>query len=283
MEEDFHKHISVDLINLNKFPYEKTVKIKQGETYLQLKKKIQEKYKIPVKKQRIWQFIERKNKTIRPSRFKKNRDVVSRKKINLIFCEVSIYLNPLKETIFNPFQLLDLKKRDLFPSKKKTVNLFLKYFDSETESLQVVGRLCVLKETLFSEIKKLIRKWKNIPEQQTILFYEEIKHDPPRLDLLKDESDIKQAELGNGDIIIFQVEHSNKVPSYFDWFACNKRKIKVMWKPENHFRYIESFKLSILFFFLCLNRFKEQTGFKVPKFILFEIIKKVFLFFYSSF
>jgi alpha-tubulin suppressor-like RCC1 family protein len=48
------------------------------------------------------------------------------------------------------------------------------------------------------------------------------------------------------------------------------------WKPENHFRCMDLFKQKILAFLLCHKRSYSNTSLRVPKFVLYEIIKNIY-------
>ena len=47
------------------------------------------------------------------------------------------------------------------------------------------------------------------------------------------------------------------------------------WSPENHSRFSQTFRNSILYFLLVHKRNQINTALKIPKFVLFEIFKKV--------
>ena len=51
-------------------------------------------------------------------------------------------------------------------------------------------------------------------------------------------------------------------------------KSMMEWSHENHIHFPDSFKKRILLFVLFLKRNQIKTGLKIPKFVLFEIIKK---------
>ena len=50
-------------------------------------------------------------------------------------------------------------------------------------------------------------------------------------------------------------------------------KLRRVWSPEKHHSFSPSFRLAVFTFLLCMNHFRESTGLKVPKFVLFEIFK----------
>ena len=47
------------------------------------------------------------------------------------------------------------------------------------------------------------------------------------------------------------------------------------WNPNNHKFYSKQFKIEIETFLKCLKRNHQKTGIKIPKFVIFEIIKKI--------
>jgi hypothetical protein len=52
--------------------------------------------------------------------------------------------------------------------------------------------------------------------------------------------------------------------------CCNK-----MWTARNHIKCAQEFRSACYFFLLCLNRIQKNSSFKLPKFVLFEIIKLI--------
>jgi hypothetical protein len=53
----------------------------------------------------------------------------------------------------------------------------------------------------------------------------------------------------------------------------NKRT-PIEWTKDNHKHFPKQFKIQIETFLNCLKRNQQKTGIKIPKFVLFEIIKK---------
>ena len=48
-----------------------------------------------------------------------------------------------------------------------------------------------------------------------------------------------------------------------------------VWKPERHDGYKEGFRRGVLAFLLSLKRIQNQTGTNIPKFVKFEVIKRI--------
>jgi len=53
-------------------------------------------------------------------------------------------------------------------------------------------------------------------------------------------------------------------------------KLASEWSPDNHPSYLLAFRKAIFTFLLCLRRFRASTGLKLPKFVLFDIIKQIY-------
>eukprot|EP01091_Cochliopodium_minus_P013005 TRINITY_DN4079_c0_g3_i1.p1 TRINITY_DN4079_c0_g3~~TRINITY_DN4079_c0_g3_i1.p1 ORF type:complete len:1076 (-),score=375.30 TRINITY_DN4079_c0_g3_i1:2-3229(-) len=261
-DQDFKNHTSVDLINTNYQGKENQVlKILKEDKISDICEEIEKRFNIPKNKFRMWFFNERKNKTLRPSKPKviddyNNvlSDIFSRTlSEKYIFVEVPQELLTTKGTIFDPTQFLaegDYEEFQfspeheivLFPKFSNICHLFFKFYDKEKQTLEYAGRLYVHKKTPFGEIKKLLTKWRDLPENESLTLYEEYKFDPPVLNSIQDTSDVESSKLISGDIIVFQLEEKkpegeenteeNKentttdeekkilsAPEYFNWLA----------------------------------------------------------------
>ena len=49
----------------------------------------------------------------------------------------------------------------------------------------------------------------------------------------------------------------------------------IVWTPERHIYFSESFQKCVLGFLLCLKKIQKTTKIKIPKFVLFEIVKEI--------
>jgi len=47
----------------------------------------------------------------------------------------------------------------------------------------------------------------------------------------------------------------------------------IKWSPQNHSKFSKKIKNSILYFLFVHKRNQNETGLKIPKFVLFEIFK----------
>ena len=57
-------------------------------------------------------------------------------------------------------------------------------------------------------------------------------------------------------------------------FLMNQ-KVNIIWRPENHKYYPQEFKDAILYLLLYLKRTQIQNKLKIPKFVIYEIIKLI--------
>ena len=53
------------------------------------------------------------------------------------------------------------------------------------------------------------------------------------------------------------------------------KNVELIWNPDNHTYYPKQFKDKIYYLILFLKRNQIQTGLKIPKFVIFEIIKLI--------
>ena len=196
-DSDLKTNTSVDLYDFNNFQGKENqiIKILKESKLSQIWEEIESKFSIPKSKQRIWYFTERKNKTVRPSKMRSleeydtpMNDVFPKSKSEvLIFCEVSRDYSNLTSTPFDPTQFLSnetdfdshqkTKESEvvMFPKINNISHIFFKYYDKEKQTLEYTGRLFIPKKTLFKDVKKILANWKNIPENQSIALYEEVR------------------------------------------------------------------------------------------------------------
>ena len=78
----------------------------------------------------------------------------------------------------------------------------------------------------------------------------------------------------NGDLFIFDVRSTLLLndPSII---KINNQSTSFKWSPINHKYFHSSFKLSIKTMYNCLKRVQLLFGLKIPKFVIYEIIKLV--------
>jgi len=67
---------------------------------------------------------------------------------------------------------------------------------------------------------------------------------------------------------IFNKKLTTKFP-----YACGKESSQRMVSSKKHSYFPENFKKRILCFVLCLKRIQQETLLKLPKYLIFEIIK----------
>jgi len=104
--------------------------------------------------------------------------------------------------------------------------------------------------------------------------------------LLMNNKDIKMISCGsyhsmiycnNGDLFIFGSESNKNKPTLLindpSIININGISIDFEWSPDNHKYYSDSFKLEIKLLYLCLKRIQNLTQLKIPKFVIYEIIK----------
>ncbi|KNC51539.1 nc protein [Thecamonas trahens ATCC 50062] len=221
-DKDLEGHRDVDLVNVTNV---EPIKVKKDSTLEGLKKEVEKKWGIPAASQRYWYWLNRKNKTSRPSRIVPDDKYSAR--ITSLFKSLTackLFLEVLPES--GSFE-------EITPTK---ANLFFKYYDPVAHELMYVGRKVVEKTTSIAELLPVMREMAGLEADVPLVVYEEIKTaDPIMIDEVNLSHDLNAAELGNGDILCFQkapggeetggdVAHPT-VPDYFTYIV-NRLLIK---------------------------------------------------------
>ncbi|KAF0468381.1 putative ubiquitin-specific processing protease 21 [Gigaspora margarita] len=196
-EEIFKKHMGFDFINFDNKQYPLTefhkFEVLKNDTYEDFKKKVSEKFGIPLNKMKFWIITSRSDGTFRPQ--------------ELIF-EDKFFDKQMKEITNDRRLILYMEISDKsINDKKKSIIIFLKYFDPNTQLLEGLGHLYVQKYSTISSIFPVICKKKQLPLNTPLEAYEETK--------LNKVTKIpgftfRNFLIHNGDIICFQKTLTNK-------------------------------------------------------------------------
>ncbi|KKA29060.1 hypothetical protein TD95_002197 [Thielaviopsis punctulata] len=212
---------------------------------------------------RIWQMVNRQNKTTRPdtpiinlqqtveeaaSRFVSHRDSSMR-----LFVEVAEAADAAGEPVWPSFSV-----QNGVVTKSNNILLFLKCFDVATQQLRGVGHVYMDKskklEDLVPHIYKIMGWSEKSHTDDKILMWEEIK--PSMIESLKGKVTLQAAELMDGDIICFQRMSEKKGPAHVIEKAfglgdkADKDKAAVLAKPPvDHFEDARQY-----YDFLCNRR-----------------------------
>ncbi|KAI9136495.1 putative ubiquitin-specific processing protease 21 [Paraphysoderma sedebokerense] len=244
-DECMKNHEGLDLVNfdfkefgLSPLLYQNKVE-KAKMTWGGFKELFSQETGIDLSQVRFWVFTPRQNKTLRPDtilgpeadnmtieKLKEKCSISSHK------TELRVYVERLKEAYshFNPYALI-----------------FVKYFNVVTGEMSVVGHYHVQRSTPVKDFVNVIYKMTDLPPNVPIKLFEEIRSN--MIDPIKLKSTWAEAEIGNGDIVVFQQELSPK-----DLEALPKNQIKSV--PE-HFEFINT-RVAVHFKPKDPNALKEQ-------------------------
>ena len=219
-DSDLEGHRDVDLVNVTNV---EPLRVKKDSTLEQLKATVEAEWGIPAASQRYWYWLNRKNKTSRPSRIVPE-DMYGKR-------VTSLFKSLTKCKLFLEELPADGEFEEITATK---ANLFFKYYNPVANELTYVGRKVVEKSTAIADLVPEMAAMAGLEAGTELSVYEEIKTKPSILvDPVDLGQDLNDAELGNGDILAFQtvdvpdgVEHAT-VPEYFDYIV-NRLFVKMI-------------------------------------------------------
>ena len=179
------------------------------------------------------------------------------------FCQM------LKEN--KTLEVIDLSGNQIFFDKKEIVQQFF----------EILGENQFLRELIINEVGFE-------SSNQTDLIFQFIRSNHPSLKKIYLFLNLftKNSSISIYDSLKHNF-HLTKIVLYEDhfrdqefWFLM-KRKINFLlncnkkWKAEKHIYFHKLFKQSVFTFVLCLKENQKNLSFKIPKFVLLEIVKKI--------
>ncbi|KAJ3350910.1 hypothetical protein HDU83_009329 [Entophlyctis luteolus] len=219
LEEHAAKHRGFDLCNFES----RTSPITEVLSFRELKERTLADFKagikflgeslhVPPDRLNIWSLVGRQNKTIRPDcKFTSMEDVLSSLRLFPFFADSHTGMEEIREK-FSKALGTDLR---LFveiaePNDKsspqhgdKSITIFLKYYDPTTSLVRYVGSLFIPNKTSkISDILPVLWKRASLPAKTRLLVFEEVK--PDMIDELSLRQSFAKAEIGDGDIILYQ-------------------------------------------------------------------------------
>eukprot|EP01135_Chromosphaera_perkinsii_P004175 Nk52_evm82s270 gene=Nk52_evmTU82s270 len=200
-EESFKKNPAFDLVQwTNPESGVKSMKVLKESSVKDLYIRISEEFNIPVDEFRLWTFVTRQNKTVRPDSpidlATEGTRLVS--KINSLDPNIKLFL-----------EMADLDKMNYFePLGEEQIALFFKFYDPSKSTMTYVGRTVAHRDSKIAQLVPLLQSWAGVKADVPIDIFEEIK--PSMIDAVPLENSLKAAELVNGDILCFQLALSEE-------------------------------------------------------------------------
>ncbi|KAF0549637.1 putative ubiquitin-specific processing protease 21 [Gigaspora margarita] len=237
----FEHYQGFDLVNFKERQYPLSeipqVKVLKTETYEAFKAMVAHKFDIPVEQIRLWIFIKRQNRTIRPDTlifdsFLGEKMEKIRRKMVPRCNELKLFLEVAKTT----------NGKIWFPPAESSFHIlvFIKYFNPDTQSLKGICHLYVQRFDQVSKIIPILCEKKEFPPNTPLKIYEEIK--PDMIEEMNLIITFQQSEIQNGDIICFQKaltedeiqEHNSAgrihdIPTFYESLSM---RIIIKFKPK---------------------------------------------------
>jgi len=234
-ELHFRQHFGTDLVLAENAV---SLRVRKNETGYKLYSLVSQSFNVPLHRMRLWTFIRRKNKTLRPD------DIIS-SDYRPVMNYVIENLDPSVPVIFYleisdapDDEAMELPGFEYFPkrtTKQRTAIIFFKCYYPETSSCVYVGKLHVPINSVIYDWTPYIKQISNIPESSSISIWEEIKHE--RLDEVNLYKTFLQAELKDGDLLIVQeltpVMYQYPLPTALLYFKQLFSIYKIVFKCKN--------------------------------------------------
>ena len=90
------------------------------------------------------------------------------------------------------------------PAVDTECQVFFKYYDPVAKRLQFVTRVKMSKEATLLSVESMLRQKAGIAADEKLLYWEEVRIESLRIDPCDPSETLRQLELGNGDIVVFQ-------------------------------------------------------------------------------
>ena len=235
VEDDFVGHQGNDLYDPDKVVY-KEVRVKKADSLREVIEQLSQQFKYDPEHLRIWPLNHRTNQTLRPSLIdgdsemeKTIIEVADSVSPWTIFLEMS---SPADSGVPRPLQNFD---------KDHDVMLFLKYYDPAQEKIHYMGHMYISITAKVSTLVAELAKRAHLPEDTSLLLYEEIK--PNMLERIEDmDKPLEHVleELMDGDIVVYQVDIADdamdcpyRLPFCKDYFRDLFYKVDITFVDKN--------------------------------------------------
>ncbi|KIK98862.1 hypothetical protein PAXRUDRAFT_823415 [Paxillus rubicundulus Ve08.2h10] len=175
-------------------------RVLKQETYNVFKSRVASHFNLPENKVRLWVLVNRQNKTVRPdTHIPENEPTLT---VEVIRNNMAARQNDLRLYL------------DVIPDPSKpespagSIMVFLKHFDTSKQTLHGAGKVYMSRSSKVQDLHLIINERMRWTPGTPLKLYEEIK--PGMIELMKQKLTFAQSEIQDGDVICFQVEHSEK-------------------------------------------------------------------------
>jgi ubiquitin carboxyl-terminal hydrolase 7 len=211
-ELDMLRHQDFDLAN---FANVRSFRVRKDSTLAQLKRRLAVRIGVPPERQRLWVWLSRQNKTYRPD-FPLTWDdevkPISESRARDYFLEIA-EKTPLPQA---PNTLVEGDWRAYFKEhKEESLLLFFKFYDHVKCRMEYVGHHIAPLHTRVADLMPVLWHLRGLPLGTPLLLFEEVR--PSMVNSLRPFLTLRQEELTNGDIIIFQRHVSVQDAAKTNW------------------------------------------------------------------
>jgi ubiquitin carboxyl-terminal hydrolase 7 len=175
-------------------------RVLKQETYSTFKSRVASHFNLPENKIRLWVLVNRQNKTVRPdTHIPENEPTLT---VEVIRNNMAARQNDLRLYL------------DIIPDPSKpeppagSIMIFLKHFDMAKQTLFGIGKVYMSRNSKVQDLHPLINERMRWAPGTPLRLFEEIK--PGMIELMKQKLTFAQSEIQDGDVICFQVDHSEK-------------------------------------------------------------------------
>ncbi|KAL1922777.1 uncharacterized protein VTP21DRAFT_9153 [Calcarisporiella thermophila] len=240
-DQTMQRHQGFDLANFEDktFPLSETtdLRVLKTETYPAFKQRVAAEFGLPVERFRLWVMVNRQNKTIRPDTPIPENDPnltmeTVRDKMASRTSDLKLYLEsadrPLSEKMVFP------------PEGSNYILIFIKHFNLETQTIEGLGHMYVLKNSKVGEIVPQLNERAGLPPQTQLKLFEEIK--PSMIEAMNPRASFSSSEIQDGDILCVQrdvshqeateLEKNNRFSSAKKFYDHLANRVLVQFKPK---------------------------------------------------
>ncbi|KAF9236379.1 hypothetical protein BU15DRAFT_50174 [Melanogaster broomeanus] len=209
-DETFTHHEGFDLANFDEKHWAPSdlpsFRVLKQETYSVFKSRVASHFNISENKVRLWVLVNRQNKTVRPdTHIPENEPTLTveviRSNMAARRSELHLYLDVIPD-----------------PSKPDppagAIMIFLKNFDTAKQTLYGVGKVYIPRNMKVQDLHLVINERMRWTPGTPLKMYEEIK--PGMIEMMQQNLTFAQNDIQDGDVICFQVEHSDKEIKYLE-------------------------------------------------------------------
>lgn len=223
-------------------------RVLKNEPFVQFKARLAAQNGLPVGQVRLWAFVNRQNKTVRPDAVVPDDPTLTlegvRERMTSRQHDLRLFLE-----VFDPASLAAAPLGGA-PAADAML-IFLKHFDTSRQTLHGVSPMYVRDGMRVGDLVPTINELMRWPPTTQVKLFEEIK--PGMIEQLKPRATFYQSEIKDGDVVCFQIELSEKDASDYEaqslyanpiqFYDYLQNQVRVLLKPKDEESHEPEFEL----------------------------------------